>query len=140
MKYENQSLCTKCQGQCCKKGPCFFMPEDFSDLSFAGLFKELQEKDYLCILYSVIPRISMRSKNWPKVVTASMTKGKNPCMVLTPTGCPYSYEDRPTGGKMLIPDPNLKECKSKLTLLDIDAAWVPYSDILEDLIWHFGKE
>lgn len=132
-KYENKSLCTKCGGQCCKNDPCFFMPEDFDDLSVDGLLRELKDKDYLCILLDKVPRITMRSSKWAKIVDPLLTDKTNVCMLLTPTGCPFSYDERPTGGKMLVPDPN-GCCTSKITLDNIRLAWAPYMPVLLQVI------
>jgi len=130
MKYENQSLCSTCGGKCCKNSPCFFMPQDFTDLSFEGILREFSEKDYLCIRLDRVPRITMRSADWGKTIIPFFTRGRrNPCMVLTPNGCPFSYEERPTGGKLLVPDPN-QDCKSKLTLEEVRVAWKPYEETL----------
>ena len=129
MKYENESLCAACGGQCCKSDPCFFMPEDFQDLSVEGLLRELKDKDYLCIMLDKVPRIIMRSSKWPKIINPVLMKETNPCMLLTSTGCTFSYDERPTGGKSLVPDPN-GHCKSILSLDDIRLAWAPYMPIL----------
>ena len=46
----NITLCSKCGGACCKMCGCHFSPDDFEDLSFEGLKKELL-KGYISIDY-----------------------------------------------------------------------------------------
>lgn len=130
MKYENQSLCSACGGYCCKNSPCFFMPEDFSDLSLEGLLKEFREKDYLCIVLNDVPYISMRSKHWKRIVQLIETKiPPAPCILWTTTGCTFSYDERPTGGKLLVPTTN-RYCYSKLDSKRFIEAWRPYTEVL----------
>ena len=38
---ENKELCKECKGQCCKNKGCHFSPDQFNDLSFEGLKKEI---------------------------------------------------------------------------------------------------
>lgn len=132
MKYENKSLCSKCGGMCCKNGPCFFMPDDFSDLSLEGLKKEFSKKDYLCICLTDIPFISIRLDFWEKVVRPTTYFLGGPCPLLTETGCPFSYDERPTSAKMLVPLPN-NQCELILFPNMVDLAWEPYKETLLQL-------
>ena len=134
MKYENQSLCSACGGYCCKQSPCFFMPEDFPDLSLEGLLKEFREKDYLCIILDEVAYISMRTEHWKSVVRLFEKRVSGPCVLLTPTGCKFSYDERPTGGKLLIPD--YGRCYLKLDAKSFIKAWEPYSEVLHQLMAH----
>ncbi|MCI9287032.1 MAG: hypothetical protein HFJ57_03505 [Clostridia bacterium] len=134
MKYENQSLCSACGGYCCKQSPCFFMPEDFPDLSLEGLLKEFREKDYLCIILDEVAYISMRTEHWKSVVRLFEKRVSGPCVLLTPTGCKFSYDERPTGGKLLIPD--YGRCYLKLDAKSFIKAWKPYSEVLHQLMAH----
>ncbi len=134
MKYENQSLCSACGGYCCKQSPCFFMPEDFPDLSLEGLLKEFREKDYLCIILDEVAYISMRTEHWKSVVRLFEKRVSGPCVLLTPTGCKFSYDERPTGGKLLIPD--YGRCYLKLDAKSFIKAWKPYSEVLHQLKAH----
>ena len=134
MKYENQSLCSACGGYCCKQSPCFFMPEDFPDLSLEGLLKEFREKDYLCIILDEVAYISMRTEHWKSVVRLFEKRVSGPCVLITPTGCKFSYDERPTGGKLLIPD--YGRCYLKLDAKSFIKAWKPYSEVLHQLKAH----
>lgn len=129
MKYENKSLCAACGGKCCKSGPCFFMPEDFKDLSVEGLLKEFKEKDYLCICLEDVPFISIRLEQWKKVIDPLTYYRGGTCPLLTPSGCPFSYEERPTSAKLLVPSPN-NDCESILPDYKVDLEWLPYRPVL----------
>lgn len=133
MKYEDQSRCSACGGYCCKQSPCFFMPEDFPDLSLEALLKEFREKDYLALMADDIPYISMRSERWKGRVQYS-TLALGSCVFLTPTGCKFSYDERPTGGKLLIPSAH--GCYLKLDAESFSKAWSPYSKVLHQLRAH----
>ena len=45
---ENLEICSKCKGFCCKRMGCHFSPDDFKDLTFDGLKKEI-DKGYISI-------------------------------------------------------------------------------------------
>ena len=137
MKYENQSLCSACGGYCCKNSPCFFMPEDFPDLSLDRLLKEFQEKDYLCILLGDVAFISMRAKHWKRIVQLFESRIPDSCVALTPTGCKFSYDERPTGGKLLVPAvTGFYDCYHKLDYTTFSTAWAPYDEVLHQLMAH----
>lgn len=132
---ENAYLCSKCGGKCCKTDSCFYMPEDFSEMSLTYLLEEFLKKDYLCIYLDTtnwFGVIRVRSKGWPRLVFSDKFEDK-PCMLLTDSGCSLSYEKRPTGGKALIPSFSLK-CKSMLEAEDILYAWLPYQKLLIELV------
>lgn len=139
MKYENPSLCATCGGCCCKNDPCFFMPDDFTDLSVDGLIREFEQKDYLCIYLSEVPNISMRGENWPKVTAPHHLKKSNRCVLLTDRGCPFSYDERPTGGKLFVPNPD-GDCYNLVKTPDINMAWAPYMKTLLQVAAHFMKK
>ena len=48
IEFENKELCSACGGICCKNMGCHYSPDDFSDLSFEGLKKEI-DKGYISI-------------------------------------------------------------------------------------------
>lgn len=141
MKYENQSLCSACGGYCCKQSPCSFMPKDFSDLSLEGLLKEFREKDYLTIVFNVfevdIPYISMRAKHWKTTIRLIETRTQDSCVGLTSTGCMFSYDERPTGGKLVVPSTyHPYGCYLDLSSDTFSKAWAPYSEVLYQLMAH----
>ena len=106
------SDCKKCKGHCCKKCGCAYFVEDFEDLSFESLKKEL-EKETISIT-SVLeldkirnqvinsPVLFLRTRNRKREIVDLFSE-KTRCSLLTPDGCPYSFEERPLGAIMLLP-------------------------------------
>lgn len=137
---ENIELCSKCKGKCCKSMGCHFSPDDFEDLSYKGLKKEI-DKGYISIDWwegnpfdsdkrEYIPRalfLRIRNRN-ADVVNASWG---GVCSLLSDTGCTLSYDKRPKGGRDLIPaEP---ECKITYTKDQCARDWYKYDDILKRL-------
>ena len=136
-----QDLCSKCKGKCCKHAPCHYSPEDFEEISFDSLKKQI-EKGHISIV-----SVSMREYDEDDMLLQAYIlrpRGKDrpisdygspldiPCSLLTETGCSLSYEDRPMGGKMLIARENgacMAVYESDMCIND----WKPYQDILEEL-------
>ena len=55
------------------------------------------------------------------------------CISLSDNGCMLSYEERPTGGRMLKSSPTLS-CEQTYTGEMMKKDWEPYQDILKE-IW-----
>lgn len=143
LKNVKSKVCSKCGGKCCKICGCHFSPDDFEEISFEFLKKEL-EKGYISIDYvdgEVIYQnfgvyiLRIRNKN-AGVVDTSMIRQKRECILLTENGCKLDYAHRPTGGKLLIPDKNGR-CRSKYDIRDCCYEWKPHQRILLDLIEYF---
>jgi Fe-S-cluster containining protein len=109
---ENLEVCKKCGGQCCKNMGCHFSPDDFSDVSYKGLKKEIL-KGHISIDWwegdvdtkrNRLGRtfyLRMRNKNAGIIDPAF---GNMQCSVLDEnTGCPYPFDKRPKGARALIP-------------------------------------
>lgn len=47
-KIENKQLCKKCGGRCCKRMGCHYSPEDFKEITYESLKKEI-EKGFISI-------------------------------------------------------------------------------------------
>ena len=58
-------------------------------------------------------------------------------MLLTEEGCSLSYEERPKGGRLLIPSDH--QCEVKYTKQDVACDWYEYRDILEKLEGEFQE-
>lgn len=145
----NLKLCAKCGGRCCKGCGCHFSPDDFEDISFEGLKREL-EKGYISIDlvdgeafdrqgFFLILRIRNRKA---RIVDLYYERGE-PCVLFTEKGCKLSYDKRPTGGRLLIPI-ELKckgfsylDCHSAYTIEDCCMEWKPYQKILSELVHYF---
>lgn len=153
---ENKKLCSICKGHCCKSSGCELSPEDFKDgvtyeaikeridkglISIdwweGNVFQELDEYDSRSeenICKSLFLR--MRNKNAP-VVDPSFG---GECVALTANGCKLSYDERPKGGRALIPDLDLLEdgfrinCHSDWSKKESAIEWYTYRDILAKLM------
>ena len=138
----NSKICSECGGECCKKCGCHFSPEDFKEISFDFLKKEM-EKGYISIDYVDgemilepvgIYFLRIRNRDFP-IVDTGYNRG-TPCILLTEKGCKLEYEKRPAGGRLLIPKEN-KKCYSKYEVEDSCKEWKPYQGILHQLMEFF---
>jgi len=149
-KNVNAQICAECGGECCKRCGCHFSPDDFEEISFDFLKKEI-EKGYITItffsaenLHRDIGAYILRVRNQNTPIVYSGTK-ESPCILLTENGCKLSYEDRPSGGKLLIPEKKLKFifnkeqriCPSRYSTRDCCYEWLPHKEILEQLSDYF---
>ena len=141
----NSELCSKCGGKCCKKCGCHFSPDDFEEISYEYLKKEL-EKGYISIDY-VHPEMCF-SSNGGYILRIRNSKAKivdtglerSPCILLTDTGCKLDYFHRPSGAKLLIPSEDnnhIFTCESKYSIEDCCIEWKPYQSILHKLVKYF---
>lgn len=139
----NCDLCSKCGGDCCKKCGCHFSPDDFEEISFEFLKKEL-EKGYISIdyvdgemIYSDFGVYILRVRNQgADIVDACLIREKSQCILLTENGCKLDYNHRPTGGKLLIPNEDGR-CRQKYDIFDCCYEWKPHQRILRDLVEYF---
>ena len=142
-KNVNEEICTECGGRCCKQCGCFFSPYDFPEISFDFLQKEI-EKGYISIArldYDIIKQPDvyiLRVRNQGKPIVDTGYNGRSQCILLTEKGCKLSYENRPKGGRFLIP--SKEGCKSEYTLIDCANEWKEYQWIIFDLMWYFDKK
>ncbi len=145
----NINYCTACGGECCKRCGCEYSPDDFKDLSVEGLKKEI-EKGYIsieCIKGDDLEWIDsmlilrVRNKNSPIVDYATR---KKECILHTNEGCKLGYEERPSGGKLLIPSDKkdgiiIKRrcCYSSYRIETCCYEWKPHQRVLLELAWYF---
>ena len=144
--------CKECKGYCCKKCGCAYYVEDFEDLSFESLKKEL-EKETISIT-SVIemdkihgqminnPVLFLRVRNRKRGIIDLFSE-KTRCSLLTPDGCPYSLEERPLGAMMLLPkkDHDTLACETLKEVNDITIEnWKKHQEVLKRLVKYYtGK-
>lgn len=138
----NSELCNNCKGKCCKNCGCFLSPQDFGKISYKALNKELQ-KGYISIdlvrksNYVKKGTLVLRIRNIDSpIVDIKRSSKKHQCMMLTPKGCSFSYEERPLGGKLFIPLVNsegIGVCYPKYSYIECAREWQPYSRILKKL-------
>jgi len=139
----NTNLCKSCKGICCKQCGCYFSPYDFTDLSFEYL------KNRLDIGYISIDNISSRFTGLRNDYLILRTRNKNRniydiditrqtlgCDLLTSEGCLLTYDERPSGGKLLIPK-KYSTCESEYTITDCALEWKQYQSVLLHLASHY---
>lgn len=141
--YENKELCKQCGGKCCKKCGCDYFPKDFSEFTTNALLEKIMGGDISVVatlVISVLPNgneylepillLRARNKNRPIVDLLSF---KTTCASLTEEGCKYDYENRPSGGKNLIPKENDK-CYQLNNPKEILEEWRRYQKILHRIV------
>ena len=105
---------------------------------------EEMEKGYISIAWLDYDRIKqpdvyiLRARNQGKPIVDTGYNGRSQCVLLTEKGCKLSYENRPKGGRLLIP--SREGCKSEYTLIDCANEWREYQWIIFDLMRHFNKK
>ena len=139
---ENLKLCAECKGKCCKGMGCHFSPDDFKDLSYEGLKKEI-EKGYISIDWwegnpfddesNYDNGLLLRMRNVGAPVVDPSWGGR--CILLTEKGCPFTYEERPRGGRDLIPDE--KGCYTTYDKQQCAQDWYKHKETLEKLKENF---
>lgn len=151
LKYVNPKLCTECGGACCKRCGCEFSPDDFSEISFETLKNEI-EKGYISIDFAYgeeILRSSgvyfLRARNAGRPIVDTEDVRGSGCILLTDSGCKLDYEQRPSGGRLLIPaeekknflGENTRICKSDYKIEECCDEWIPFQEIIGELINYF---
>jgi hypothetical protein len=143
--FENYEICKKCGGECCKRCGCNYYPKDFKEMTFEHL-KSILDKGEISITTCVYVNadcnnkifiekvLNLRARNINRPIVDLISK-KNTCSVLTETGCKYSFNERPTGGILLIPDND--ECINiyppELQLEE----WKKHQEVLKILVKHY---
>ena len=149
VKNVNTGYCSTCKGECCKRCGCEFSPDDFEDLSYEGLKKKI-EKGYIsieCIRGDEIERrndaLYLRVRNLGSPIVDYALRKKR-CILLTDKGCKLGYEERPAGGKLLIPTIQTdglifrsRCCKSSYSIEACCYEWAPHQRTLLELAWYF---
>ena len=152
-EYENRDLCTVCGGRCCKMAPCHFAPHDFADLSYKAIKKIIKNKGYIsvvrfsessinataeCIGFVQKEFFVLRVRTGETKIAVNSTeifKG-DWCSMLSNSGCKLSFEERPYGGKMLIPGEG-RSCEQKYTIKECVMDWIPYQKVLKRVFNYF---
>ena len=137
-------LCAKCGGKCCKRCGCHFSPDDFKEISFEALEKEM-EKGYISIDYvdgemilSNFGVYILRIRNQGAPIV-DIGYERAPCILLTDNGCKLDYAHRPSGGKLLIPETETR-CHTSYGITKCCYEWRPYQRILYDLFKYFADK
>ncbi len=147
----NSKLCSDCKGECCKRCGCHFSPEDFAEISFEFLKKEIQ-KGYISIDYFSKVTTCMdtgayiiRIRNQASPIV-DLDQRIRPCILLTERGCKLDYKHRPSGGKLLKPKvegrgkKKRRTCYSTYNITACCQEWMPYQKLLQRLVKYFKNK
>lgn len=147
MEYENKKLCQECGGLCCKKSGCDYFTTDFGNITKVKIIEALETGNVSIVSafkaittydgkIGFIPLLYLRARNNDRDVI-DLFSLKKECSMLTDTGCSYSLEERPSGGKNLIPG---HPCKPYLNPLEEMQKWKPYQSLLSKIVKRYtGK-
>ena len=158
----NYGLCKKCGGSCCKRNACDCSPEDFGN-DIEKMREALKTGNYSidfsrCYANSFLiePRgvtlltekiinsgeefLYIRPKNQGRP-TVDIIHGEDiegPCIFWNKeTGCSLKYEERPMGGRTLIPSPDPNKCIPQYSKDLMRKDWKPFTKELADLAKEF---
>lgn len=140
---ENKEICSNCGGKCCKKSGCDYTVDDFDNLSFNYLYELLQEGNISIVSTLKItitandkewitPFLYLRSRNINRPIVDLLSL-KTTCSQLLENGCRYTYQERPSGGKNLIPSPNY-DCRHNINQRELLKEWERYQKVLSRLV------
>lgn len=139
--FDKTEMCDICKGACCKKMGCHFSPRDFKEISFEALKAEIENTQYISIDWwegDYGPEYYLRMRHIGGSIVDPSWGGV--CKVLTKTGCPFMFEERPLGAKALKPKTYYNEgCYTYYTKEDCKNEWKQYADILEELVEYFDE-
>lgn len=137
--FEVSDQCAKCQGVCCKRMGCHFSPTDFKEITFESLKQEI-DKGFISIdwweNWGGPNEYYLRMRHVGSPVVDPSWGGR--CILLTDTGCPLSFENRPLGARSLKPKETADGiCAVFYSKEDCKNEWLQYEDILEDLVEYY---
>ena len=143
LRVENNNMCAKCGGLCCKKSGCGYIVQDFESFRFDDLKRKLDEGNIsikACLKVDYVG--GKRTQKMVLVLKArSVDKGvvdlisaSSQCKMWTPQGCSYSLADRPSLGAGLIPDINNECHENKYSYDEVVADWEKHQAGLEKLV------
>ncbi len=137
--------CEICGGKCCKNTGCYFSPKDFRDMTFEKM-KRILSKGFISIVWvhkesTGLPEnvlaLKVRNKK-AKVYDLETCKSNGGCILLESTGCSLEDEDRPYGGKALVPEKLFgRSCSMGYSMRQCADDWMPYQDLLKRLLEEF---
>ena len=146
-KLENKEICQKCGGYCCKKSGCDYFTTDFASLK-SDYLEEVLKSGRVSIV-SIIkftndhgkmtlrPFLYLRARNVGRGAI-DLLSYKKTCASLEDDGCYFDFENRPSGGKHLVPSSLGKDyCHSNVDLLKEVLKWRSYQNVLRGLVEKF---
>lgn len=140
--YQNQELCTKCQGRCCKTIPGTMSPEEIfqpsTDIKFAlrylfstGLYTighRSVDSEGTKQIYYIRPRI----KHSTELYDPSVWGGT--CVFWTSKGCKLRDGERPEECRLLEPKPDGKCISHTPDKNATTRKWIPYQELLKEIV------
>ncbi len=145
----NPELCKACGGRCCRRCGCFIGPRDFrrrfggKELTLEAMRREIEKG------YFVIERVDLtdyyrrglgtvvRMRNIDDrfvIIGAFDVRPGSPCVMWDKSyGCKLSRDDRPIGGRLMVPSP-LYTCSGKYGVIEAASEWLKYEEITDALI------
>ena len=134
----NHSLCETCGGQCCKSTGCYFSPKDFDEITFEKMMKIIS-KGFISLVPISPLQTAVDVDVWVLKVRNRMANvvdfspnDTGECILLEKTGCMLHDDDRPYGGKALVPardEPG--SCTKGYSLRQCALEWLPYQKVLQ---------
>lgn len=143
----DHTQCKACGGACCKSAGCYFAPSDFKELNFDAM-KKILNKGYISIAsvpkeYSGLKKdvYVLKMRDAYDEVCEEVEHYAGGCILHDiDTGCPFSDEDRPYGGKALKPELFLgKGCSVGYNSRMCAEDWWPYQKLLKKLYTEFER-
>lgn len=144
-KNENLDICRECGGKCCIKCGCDYSAEDFFDLSYKGILNVLSKGDKSVVAFVKFktlangkfiaePFLYLRARNTNRDIV-DLISMKTRCSQLGDNGCSHSYDERPFGGKNLIPVRRENGiCQPLVDPYSIVETWRPYQNQLRKVV------
>lgn len=155
---ENRVICAECGGKCCQYLPGTYSPEQFGapdveaveqhlfDAFVAGTAQvdwydgdprpqeQWEDEDGLSQAYYIRPP----TKTNPKAIYHPAWNGEV-CLLLTPSGCSLSFDERPVSCQTLNPTPDAAGgCRANEghpddynQKQDFSIQWLPYADVID---------
>lgn len=155
IKNNEHSICAQCNGNCCRHMGCEISPEDV--IKWKGeiteqTITELLDTEYISIDWwegdprrDIAPGEKKVSNGYYLRMRHVGMFAIDPsfggvCKALKPDGCALTWDQRPTGGKLLVPDPDnpARGCESIYGKRIPAIEWIPYNTILEKVRFTYG--
>ena len=148
--YENSKMCSECGGKCCKSLPGANFPDDFDAPIQEEVKKALKSGQYTIDSWEGDARLGKEELSVCYFIRPAV-KGKEgeltdyswggECTFLSLEGCTLLLEKRPTSCKVLEPKEKgncfVHQGKDKRAAA---IAWIPYTEMFENLISEYEGE
>lgn len=137
----DEDLCRTCGGKCCKSYPCANLPEDFGETEDevkTAVRAAISTGRWAIDWWEGDPTGGNRSTACYVRPAVKGMEGRThdpswggSCTFLSPTGCELSYEERPSGGRLLEAQENPQDCIIHgASKKEACIAWLPYNNWL----------